>query len=316
MGRALQYQYTPWVIWRNIPFESAYINVNQDGIRRTPGADCVPGSYKVFAFGGSTMWGIGSPDWGTIAAYLQADLAKINNQPVCTINFGEVNYVSTQGVINFMTQIKKGNIPNLVIFYDGINDVYSGYDTGQACVHDNLKVIASLYNSQDVQPADHVVKLMQNSNTYQLVNRLFGNFTKANQKVINYRTMGVDTDSLAASIAQCYFGNYEIVGALAQKYGFEYDFFWQPMIAIGNKPLTNNEQDMRSSLDPALVDLYAATYRVVEQSAQEKKNFFYIANVFDDHRDEIWINFCHVTPVGDHIIAQEMVNKLGYPTGK
>ena len=34
--------------------------VDAQGLRRTPGAQCGAGAYKVFAFDGSTMWGVGS----------------------------------------------------------------------------------------------------------------------------------------------------------------------------------------------------------------------------------------------------------------
>ncbi len=65
--RAENYRYEPYVIWEHLPFEGETININRDGVRQTPGADCSPDAQKILAFGGSTMWGWGSPDRGTIA---------------------------------------------------------------------------------------------------------------------------------------------------------------------------------------------------------------------------------------------------------
>src|SRR6266849_4077207 len=75
-------RYHPYVLYRRAPFKGETININDAGIRLTPGADCSAGagSYRVFTFGGSTMWGTGSPDWGTIAAYLQAGLERLKRR--------------------------------------------------------------------------------------------------------------------------------------------------------------------------------------------------------------------------------------------
>ena len=50
--------------------------------------------------------------------------------------------------------------------------------------------------------------------------------------------MGIDAGKLSDLVVQDYFGNYKIVNALAQKYGFKYFFFLPPRIFEGNKPLT------------------------------------------------------------------------------
>lgn len=60
-------KYRPWVIWTTRPFGGATLNINQEGIRRTAGSVCSTNSYKVFAFGDSTMWRTGVPAWGIIA---------------------------------------------------------------------------------------------------------------------------------------------------------------------------------------------------------------------------------------------------------
>lgn len=39
------------------------------------------------------MWGTGSPDWGTIPAFLQSGLQALKGGPVCVVNFGESGWV-------------------------------------------------------------------------------------------------------------------------------------------------------------------------------------------------------------------------------
>ncbi|MHC4271410.1 MAG: hypothetical protein ACYST2_03760, partial [Planctomycetota bacterium] len=82
---AENYAYEPYVIWRHLPFAGKTINIDQKGIRQTPGSDCGTDAYKLFTFGGSTMLGWGSPDWGTIPAYLQKGLKGRIEKPLCVL---------------------------------------------------------------------------------------------------------------------------------------------------------------------------------------------------------------------------------------
>jgi acyl-CoA synthetase (AMP-forming)/AMP-acid ligase II len=103
----------------------------------------VPNALKVFTFGGSPMWGTGSPDWSTIPAYLRIELEEARRRPLCIMNFGESAYVSTQSVIELMLQLQAGNVPDIAIFTDGVNDIFTGYQSGKAGIHQNFEQIAA-----------------------------------------------------------------------------------------------------------------------------------------------------------------------------
>jgi hypothetical protein len=97
------------------------------------------------------------------------------------------------------------------------------------------------------------------------------------------------------------------VDALAQEYGFKPVFFWQPMLAIGDKPLTDEEQEMKRGLDPALLELYESIYNRVQQAFKKYENLHYMAKIFDAYEPLVWIDEAHVTPEGNQLIAQAMV---------
>ena len=80
------------------------------------------------------MWGYGSPDWGTIPAYLQARLNEEDSN-ACVVNLADVAYNSTQEVIQLLLELQSGNVPDMVIFYDGVNDISSARITGEATQH-------------------------------------------------------------------------------------------------------------------------------------------------------------------------------------
>lgn len=305
--------YQPFVLWKTSSFEGETINVDEAGIRMTPGVECVEGAYRVFAFGGSTMWGVGAPDWGTIPAYLQTELVARRQEPVCVVNFGETAFVSTQEVIRLMMQLQAGNVPDMVIFYDGINDVYATYQTGIAGVHQNLEGVAARFEQRPVDVEPPLVAWLQETATYKLLADLAGMNDDASAPV----TVLIDEESeqdllrLVEPVVRVYRNNYEMVGALAETYGFEYAFFWQPVISSGEKVLTQEEQGMiLSTMSPALVAFYDAVYREIQIAAQTRARLFYIADVFDGLDAPLWIDFVHVTPEGNRLVAQTMLQVL------
>lgn len=297
--------YHSWVIWRRAPFEGATINIDQEGIRRTPGADCGANSYRVFTFGGSAMWGEGSPDWGTLAAYLQAGLEALLDDPVCVVNFGESGYVSTHSLIELLMQLQHGNVPDLVIFYDGIGDVYAAYQSGEPGVHMNPNQIAAKLRD----PRNRFVEWLKGSHSFALLQVAVARL-RPEETPVTYQTLGIETGSLGDSVTRIYLANYEIVGALAQEYGCKYFFFWQPVISVGEKQLTREEQEMRSQMDPALVDLVGVVYRNIELAAPEYEKLHYIAQPWEEQVSQIWIDWAHVTPVGNQLIAEEMLDAI------
>src|SRR5207247_9623685 len=99
-------RYYRYVGWRRAPFKGKFIEIDQNGVRLTPGADCSAKSFKVFTFGESSMWGTGSPNWGTIAANLQKGLEKLRQGPGGVMDLAESAYVSTQDVIMVLLQLR------------------------------------------------------------------------------------------------------------------------------------------------------------------------------------------------------------------
>jgi lysophospholipase L1-like esterase len=259
------------------------------------------------------MWGTGSPEWGTIPAYLQADFTALRDGPVCVINFGESAFVSTQGVIQLILELQSGNVPDLVIFYDGVNDVYAAYQSGRS-THQNFDRIAAKLTKSE-SPTSFVAWI-ESANSVRLLERGVAKLRpkpRNSTDLVTYKTMGIDTATLSDSVVKTYLGNYEIVDALAQKYGFKFFFFWQPVISIGDKLLTSEEQEMRRRMDPmepGVIELFESVYGRVQRVAKKYENLYYIAETFDSSNSEIWIDATHVTPVGNRLIAEKIFSVI------
>src|SRR5262245_27199169 len=196
------------------------INIDEDGLRRTPGAVCRSDSYKIFAFGGSTMWGTGSPDWGTIPAYLQTAFENLNKRPICVVNFGESAFVSTQSVITLLARLQSGDVPNVAVFYDATNDIFTAYQSGRATVHENFESLSRKFETDRVEPPNPFTQLFKSSGLHRVSTSLANTLTGGapSPKLVTYETLGVDRRMLTAAILRTYLGNYTIVDALSQKY--------------------------------------------------------------------------------------------------
>jgi lysophospholipase L1-like esterase len=314
-------QFYPYVGWRRAPFKGQTIEVDQDGVRLTPGADCSPKSFKVFTFGASEMWGTGSPNWGTIPAHLQKGLEKLRQGPICVTNFAESAYVSTQGVIMLLMQLRSGNVPDVVLFYTIGDDIYSAYQSGRPGVLENLDQIAAKFEGRQVPTASSKPSPLggwiQSTYSYLLVDMLMGKLTIANpqqepsipSKLVTYESMGIDAATLSDLVSKNYLGNYKIVNALAQEYGFRYFFFLPPSVLLGNKPLTPEEQEMKRKAESevALHKLFTTVYRTIERESSKFQNLHSMVHVLDRHDSLMFIDEGHVTPIGNQVIADRML---------
>jgi lysophospholipase L1-like esterase len=119
------------------PLRTKFINIDGAGLRltlspSTAGPHSGDRPLRIFMFGGSTMWGLGARDNYTIPSLLSGALARRGISGVEVTNFGQIGYVSTQEALLLFEQLRKGNVPDLAIFYDGINDTFAAWQSGTA----------------------------------------------------------------------------------------------------------------------------------------------------------------------------------------
>ncbi|MGH7718787.1 MAG: SGNH/GDSL hydrolase family protein [Gemmatimonadaceae bacterium] len=269
-------RYHPYELWRSAPYQGEQINILADGHRRTPGVQCVPGAFTVYILGGSTMWGYGVPDWGTIAAYVQGAASARIGGPVCVVNFGALGFTSTQSLIALQRRLQCGHVPDLAIFYDGVNDLNYAHRYREAGIHDNADQFAERLDT-GWRPRGRGMEMFY---LYRLL-RLLNPRPEAPA-----RFPAGQTDipaSLDDNIVAVYLNNYRMVGALAATYGFDYAFFWQPHLLTERKPLAPAEVRIKSSIRdygrwldgvsdsiPPLERLYLDVYRQVRGGGEPR----------------------------------------------
>lgn len=297
--------YRPYVIWRSSPFRGRTITVEEHSYtRRTPGSDCSAArAFKIFTFGGSGMWGVGSPDSATVPAHLQAMLSREGGRPVCIVNFGERGHVSTQGVIQLLRQLQRGNVPDLVLFYDGVNDVFTATAYNQPGLHMSMDRVAEKLETTGPLAADWL--------EFSRLFRLLAQLTSRGTAESRFAGPSAAPDTLAGAVVQVYLANYRAVEALAGEFGFAFKFFWQPHILAGAKPLTAEERAIRSAdARGEHAAVMAATFARVERLASQYEHLHYAGHVFDSEPSLAYIDSHHLTPEANALVARRMLEVI------
>lgn len=291
-----QQYYFPFTTFRRKPFAGRYINIDNNRMRVTPGANCQAGAYVAYMLGGSTMWGTGAPDSLTIAAFVQRGLAERMTRPVCVVNFGESAYVATQSLIGLSLALRAGARPDAVISYDGVNDVFAAFQSGHAGSHQNESTIAAGY------PRPHwALQMLQASATFTLL-RGSANGAPADTGA------SLPVPALADSVTKVYLGVVDEIRKLGVAYGFKTIFFWQPEIGESQKTFTADEQRIATRLNRRLVDLYKESYqRVAAVSADPADDLFDISNALANEKQDIFFDYAHIVPEGNSQVAKAML---------
>jgi len=302
-------QYHAFTVWRRAPFKGETVNIDARGIRVTPGAACGPGSFTVFVFGSSHMWGTGAPDWATIPAYLQERLAGLISRPVCVVNFGQSGYTSTQSLITLTLELQAGHRPDVAVFLDGAGDIYAAYQSGRVDVHMNFETTSARMERRDLPTRPLIVQTIEATSLFRLVSDQIGRLSAgtADPELVTYESLKVDRGPLATAVVDAFLGNCKMVDALAKQYGFAYYYFWPPHISKGSKTLTDEEQTEKAAVAPAFQRLLDTTYQAVEtRHSGTCRSIFFLDHLFDRETSLIWLDDVHTTPVGNRMIAEKM----------
>lgn len=315
-------QWQPYVYWRQRPFQGKYINITEAGRRLTPSPETARQDgarpLRIFMFGGSTLWGTGARDSMTIPAIMASELAKRGVAAEVT-NFGESGYVSTQELIGFLLELQSDRIPDVVIFYDGVNDTFSAYQQGVAGMPQNeFNRVREFNLSGPTSRAKLWFIALQNSlhelSTVRFLEGILRRVGLIDQKGSSARSPSVreqDYDALAQGVITRYKSNVKMVNSLARQYGFSAFFYWQPTI-FQKKHLTKYESSWRQDMQPMEL-FFLKTYELAQQSlAAAKADYFVrdLSQIFLDVRDPLFVDWCHLAELGNTLIAREMASDV------
>jgi lysophospholipase L1-like esterase len=307
-----------YVYWRRRPYAGELVNVDGQGVRRTTGGAPAAGGGRpprVMFFGGSTMWGSGARDAHTIPSRVAARLAE-RGISIEAVNLGEGGWVSTQGLLELMMRLRRGDIPDIVVFYDGINDVYSSLQAGEAGKPQNERNRVREFNltRHDDLSGLRRTALLESAKAldmYALAQRLARRFGNVDYE--GRLSEPPDARALAEKTVGIYRDNLRKIGLLGKAHGFRAVFYWQPVI-LGKPKLTEYEAGLRKSrMVTDMEPFFQRTYALVDRATAElgrEFDFHNIAGIFADVPEPVYIDWAHLSERGNDLIAARMVEDL------
>ena len=233
---AIRGRWEPYAYSRMERLAGTYISVDSSGLRVTPLPHVEDGPrVRVFFFGGSTMFGFADRNENTRPAVVARRLAEAGYQPD-VVNYGQLGYVSSQELVSLLMELRAGNVPDVVVFWDGLNDMNSVRDHGRPGLTfrerqrgEGFEMLAAMEARGGAVEAPLALRsLLHQSELY--------------ERMLAAIRDEADVPALPAPDAFCrdavgyWLGLVRVVDRLAVAYGFHALMVWQPTWQSSDRP--------------------------------------------------------------------------------
>lgn len=303
--------YRPYTEYRRLPFSGEHINVDSAGLRRTV-PDCGAGAgdpVAVFFMGGSAAWGSGARDEGTIPSHLAGMLCD-RGIPATVTNYGESGYTNTQELVTLVLELRAGRVPDLVVFYDGVNDVYSSYQNGVPGLPQNVagRMTPQDDGGDDGGPGRHpaiqrMINLVLLTNTGQVARTIRDGIRRSLNRGGSPSLQeewsppqGDDATRLDRRTVDTILENIQVIRSLEDEYGFQSLFYWQPAIYTKRVQSAAERNLPRDSV-------FGAMYLRVTELIEDQSTIQNLADVFGDDPQSVFVDEFHVSERANRLIA-------------
>ncbi|HXR35302.1 MAG TPA: SGNH/GDSL hydrolase family protein [Candidatus Binataceae bacterium] len=313
----------PYAYWKATPMTSRYLNIDPDGDRVTwnqprQANDRRP-VLKVFMIGGSTTWGTGVRDDHTVPSLLARRLADNSGFDVQVINLGQIGYVTTQEIMLLYQLLRQGQRPDLVIFYDGVNDCFTAYQNGIAGLTqseffraEEFSVLGSSWGRKKLY-GTAIRTAMMSTGLADLIKLLRGqdnpNMTPHEIKpleALRYLAMPQDfegTGGVERGVVDLYLFNVQMARMLGERFKFRSIFYWQPTV-FSKSELAPFEHQLLLG-DPMRQKFFAGTYARIAAVAGAN-GIKDISGILNGRPKVDFIDPYHLNEAANEIIAARM----------
>ena len=298
--------YKSYIGWRQTAFESKYINIDSAGNRITPQNNQVSDSVlKVLFLGGSTIWGTGAPDNGTIPAYFSN---SENNYYVK--NYGESGYRAMQSYIYLLLKFNSGVKTDWVVTYDGVNEAFGFLDD-----NDGVSTVVENKLKMKLKQKKEMPKFITDL-TYRhfFLGPINNSITRfKNKKLVKKKKSVILTPQRTDIVAKAMLDSWLEMMILSGRNGAQFLAILQPNAAVGKSNIDYLKFDEYQGL---LMSTYDQLYKRVRKLLKEDKKYKELSNhVLDltnsfDGEEKYYIDWCHVTPNGNQVIANQIMEKI------
>jgi hypothetical protein len=269
--------------------------------------------YRVIMLGGSTVWG-GFPLSRSIAGQLEALFHQEGRRNVRVYNWGVPGFVSGQE-LSLLTHTVSDYRPDLVIVYDGANDLYTPYASDPRPGNPYDWELQD--DSEELSGAAFTKSAAESSLLTLVLTRFSNNRLDPRRGQIEALRPGAGygSEDWRQRIASVYVGNQRKMCAFARGAGFELAVYLQPLLPF-KRPLAGAEESL---WNPAEFQSHAGdTYRRIRQEVDGGDSFdrgagchfFDLSDIFLNHDEGVYVDFVHVTNDGNGFIAGHIYERL------
>jgi len=294
--------YRSFIGWRNEKLKLKYTNISGPYNGRKSKGESLNNS--VWFFGGSTMWGWGTSDNQTIPSHFNSH----SNIPV--YNFAENSWNSRQSLNQLINAIGDNNNPSVVIFFDGVNDIYHQCRSEIKSLPAHTKEIPIQNALQAFPSADRISNFILSP--YIAIAREFRiQFPVVNKSQSKLYDCDINKKK-ARLVAQHLVNNWRTAYSLSKSNNFKFYGVLQPTLFSTE---TNSEylKENLVKMYPEYKRQYNAVYPLIleEISRHCGLDKDICSSMIDgtnwlDGKNNIFIDFCHTNSLGNRVIAQRL----------
>jgi lysophospholipase L1-like esterase len=295
---SLSTRYVSYLGWRREPFKGETINVAGPYAQRETVGSATSDKPSVYFFGGSTMWGTGADDANTIPS-LVAQLGGFRSQ-----NYGEGAYTAHQGLLLLIELLQDGHRPDVVVFYDGVNEV------AQKCRSEltpksharEARIKAALAATSADKTYD--LRYMAGPLLAAAAGLSDAVGLRSRDGTFDCHTNARKAQQIADNLIQ----DWDVARRLVESYGGRFIGVLQP-VSYYSKTKTDHIR---------LPDLqrkqYEAVYPLIKQKVTGRPGLHDFTDVLD-HPEYFYIDFSHLSPNGNRYVARKLMEVLEGKSG-
>ena len=233
------------------------------------------------------------------------------NPEYVAYNFGETGWMAHQSVNLFLKRYFEGFRPDVVVFYDGVNDTGKCRSELDPFAHSReYKMRVVMQEASSENPESPLFLILPIKNFVEKLIRMASNNAAAPSSFYDC----IDNPAKAEQVARVLVSVWLLVKYLGESYGGTFVPILQPVIYF-----SDTKKD-HLKLDLELGRQYEVVYPLVLELIQREfptlaENFMDLRNVLD--RDEyFYIDWCHLSPNGNRLVAARISDGVNARTGK
>lgn len=294
---ALSTRYISYIGWRREPFRGSTITLTGPYGQRATVGSADSGNPSVYFFGGSTMWGTGANDANTIPS-LVTQLGGYRSA-----NYGESAYTAHQSLVLLVQLLQEGHRPNVVVFYDGVNDVAhkcrSELTPTSHAREGQIRSALAATKSENVYGLKYMVEPL-----IALAGVVSSRLSLLTRGRHGQGHFACHSDAARAQrIADNLIQDWDVARRLVESYGGKFIGILQPVAYYSVTKLDHIR------LNDIQRKQFQSVYPLIRQKIRGQRNLYDFTGALD-HQQYLYIDFCHLSPNANRLIASKLVELL------